>query len=886
MKLLVLDGNSILNRAFYGIKLLSTKDGRFTNGIYGFLNILFKLLDEQSPDGVAVAFDLPAPTFRHKKYDAYKAGRKGMPDELAQQLPELKEILRLMGYRTLECEGYEADDILGTLAAAAAKNGGQCVIATGDRDSLQLVSDRVTVLLAATKMGRPEVTVYDTAKIREVYGLTPAQLIEVKALMGDASDHIPGVAGVGEKTALSLIGAFGSLDGVYENLEDARIKPGVRQKLTADRENAYLSRELGTICTEAPVDTDFSAYRPAPMDRPALAAKLAGLELFKTIERLDLTAVTPPPAAVHVAPEQALQWVDAAADLPKEGTLDLLLLEAGWELPKGGQLALGVQEEPAGPQAVLVRGGAVTVAPLGDALDLVLTMRDGAAGGSEGIRTFAPVRTHDSKALYRALLERKEEDIPLAAFDSMLAGYLLNPSASGYPPERLAQEYGAPEISVQGAPEKFAAAAARGAQFSALCGVLEHRVAENGQEPLLHDIELPLALVLADMEREGFLVDTDSIRAYGAELDRQITAIMREIYELVGYEFNLNSPKQLGEALFVKLGLPAGKKTKTGYSTNVDVLEKLRDRHPAVALLLEYRQLAKLKSTYCDGLLKVAGPDGRIHSTFQQAETRTGRISSTEPNLQNIPVRSEIGRNLRRFFVAGPGRTLCDADYSQIELRVLAHVSGDPAMIDAFRHDADIHTLTASQVFGVPPEAVTPLMRTRAKAVNFGIVYGIGAFSLAQDIGVGFAEAKHYIESYLNTYSGVKRYMDGAVADAKERGYAETLFGRRRYLPELASSNANLRAFGERVAMNMPIQGTAADIIKIAMVRVWRRLRAEGLDARLILQVHDELIVEAADGCAEQAARIVSEEMQAAAELSVPLPADVHTGRTWFDAKE
>ncbi len=832
---LLIDGNSIVNRAFYGIRLLTTKDGQYTNALVGFFNIFLRLKEMTRPDAVAVAFDLKAPTFRHALYEGYKAGRKGMPQELAEQMQPLKDLLDEMGVATVSRETYEADDILGTLSRAARERGDVCYVATGDRDALQLVGGGVTVLLTATKMGRPEIVTCDEAAIAEHYGgLKPRDLIEVKALMGDASDKIPGVAGVGEKTAVSLVSRFGGLDGVYAALDDPSIPQGLRAKLTRDRESAYLSRTLGTICTEVPIPTDPDAYRLRPVREAELASHLARLEMFKLIERLSLT---PGPVAAPA---------EAAPDLPSLTVADPDQL--------GDRVDLVLTDE-----------GAVALS--GDRI---------AALSREAIPAFVRGRTlrvNDAKALY-ALAPDAE-----VTFDSSLAAYLLNPSAGGYDVARLLGAYGVPAVPLED--ETLAPFAS----FSLLCDRLTGELRRVGGMELLETMELPLARVLCDMEQRGFLVDRAGIAAFGEELQQRVDFLQGEIWELVGYEFNLNSPKQLGEALFVKLGLPAGKKTKSGYSTNAEVLEELRDKHPAVELLLEYRQLSKLRSTYCEGLTKAIAPDGRIHTSFNQTETRTGRISSAEPNLQNIPVRTELGSKMRRFFLAPEGRVLCDADYSQIELRVLAHLSGDPAMIEAFRAGADIHTATASQVFGLPMDAVPPLLRARAKAVNFGIVYGIGPFSLAKDIGVSFNEAKRYIDSYLGKYSGVAAYMDRVVAEAKERGYVETAFGRRRYLPELASSNHQLRAFGERVARNAPIQGTAADIIKIAMVRVWERLRRELPDAHLILQIHDELIVEASEADAPRAAEILSAEMEHAFAMQVPLPADVHVGRDWYEAK-
>ena len=863
MRLLLLDGNSIANRAFYGIKLLSTKDGQYTNALVGFLNILQKLRDDVQPDGIAAAFDVHAPTFRHKEYADYKAGRKGMPEELRTQMPLIKELLTRMGCHVVEREGYEADDILGTLADAAAEQGAPCYIATGDRDSLQLVRDGVTVLLAATKMGRPETTVYDVPAIQEKYGLEPAQLIDLKALMGDASDHIPGVPGVGEKTALDLMHRFGSLDAIYDGLDTLDIRDSLREKLRAGKESAELSRWLGTICREVPVDREVAHYALAPVQKPELASLMARLEFFKLMEKWGLNALSPEPAA----PAGKAEAVPA-----------VIVPEGGEALPA---LLESVSRTHALDGTAQIEDGAVT--GFTAAFDGRVAVIPAETAGFDRLLDALcdPAvckRTADSKPLCAALLAdgRQPQGIGM---DTLLAGYLLNPLASDYSLSRLTQEYAVP------VPEAEGPAAAEAAMLPAVADRMAAEVEEKGMARLLREVEIPLAQVLADMENVGFEADAQGIAEFGALLENRIGNIQRAIYESVGYEFNLNSPKQLAKALFEDLGLPAKKKTKSGYSTNAEVLESLRDAHPAVSMLLDYRTLAKLKSTYCDGLLKVIGPEGRIHSSFNQTETRTGRISSTEPNLQNIPVRQELGRELRRFFRAREGWLLVDADYSQIELRVLAHMAQDETMIAAFNSDTDIHRVTASQVFDVPEEMVTPLMRSRAKAVNFGIVYGIGAHSLSQDIGVSYGEAKRYIDQYLSRYAGVAKFMDRMIETAKETGYAETLFGRRRPLPELRASNAVTRSFGERVARNMPIQGTAADIIKIAMVRVHDRLRREQLRSRLILQVHDELIVEAPEEEAGQAARIVKEEMEAAADLSVKLAVDANIGKTWYDAK-
>lgn len=853
MKLLVLDGNSILNRAFYGIRLLTTKEGLFTNGIYGFLTMLQKLKNETNPDAVAIAFDMRAPTFRHKEYAGYKAQRKGMPEELAQQLPNLKELLQLLGYRLVECEGYEADDILGTLAKKCSDSGEECIIATGDRDSLQLVGKSVSVRLAATKFGQPQVTLYDEAKILQDYGVSPKQMIEIKAIQGDTSDNIPGVAGIGPKGAGELVQKFHDLDNIYEHIDTIDIKDGMRQKLIAGKDSAYLSHSLGTICTEVPIDTELSHYIPMPCDNDGAARLMAKLEFFSLIDKMGLRA----PAAQETA--AAAESVQMAENVDSGDLLSLL--------QKRGRADFVAEYPEGGIRLYLNDGDSVHII---DDFSLIQSLC-----ADEKIRK----NTHDIKP-FCAALAAKGAKLNNAAFDTMLAGYLLNPSASGYEPDRLAQEYG---VAMPEQGENKLVSFAGG--MPALVDKLTDEIGKKNQTELLEKIELPLAAVLAHMESIGFAVDADGIKEYGDILQKQIDTIQAQVYESVGYEFNINSPKQLGEALFDKLGLNHGKKTKSGYSTKAEILEELRYEHPAVELVLNYRSLTKLKSTYCEGLLKVVAADGRIHSNFNQTETRTGRISSTEPNLQNIPVRTELGRELRRFFVAREGWVLVDADYSQIELRVLAHVANDQNMIQAFLNNDDIHRSTAAKVFHMPENMVTSIMRSRAKAVNFGIVYGIGAFSLAKDINVSRKEAETYIKDYLTTYSGIDNYMKQVVAEAKENGYAETMFGRRRYLPELTSSNFNMRSFGERVARNMPIQGAAADIIKIAMIRVEDRLEKEKMQARLILQVHDELIVEAPQQEAEKAAKILTEEMQNAVSLAVPLTAEANIGRTWYDAK-
>ncbi len=853
MKLLVLDGNSIINRAFYGIKLLTTKDGRYTNAIYGFMNIFYKLCDELHPDSVAFAFDLKAPTFRHKMYDEYKAGRKPMPPELAEQMPVLKDLLRALGYKIVTKEGYEADDILGTLAFSC-KEGDECYIATGDRDSLQLVGDNVKVLLASTKMGRPETNIYDVKRIKDDYGVTPHQLIDIKALMGDSSDNIPGVSGVGQKTAQSLISELGSIQNIYDNIDTIDIRETLRNKLKNDKDSAFMSYKLGEICKSVPIETDYSFYVPDEGDKGEALSILRSLEMYKLIDKIGLNTVT-----YDAKPENT-----TVKEYKRVNSLNAFLLKANklyfvYSVKDGRFESLAACN--------------------GDDICEVNTENDSEVEAFINILEDENTEkyTFNIKPLYAYAFSHGFE-IKNVKMDLMLAAYLLNPSAKDYDIEKLAAEYNVYYEADGG--------------FSALSETvypltvkLSALLEERDQTELLSNIELPLAEVLASMEKIGVKVDKSGIEAFGDMLGERIKGLQSRIYELAGEEFNINSPKQLGEILFVKLAIPTKKKTKSGFSTNAEVLEKLADEYEIVKFILEYRTYTKLKSTYCDGLLKEIAADGRIHSTFNQTETRTGRISSTEPNLQNIPVRTELGREMRKFFIADDGKVLVDADYSQIELRVLSDIADDKAMIDAFNNGDDIHAITASQVFKMPLQMVTPLMRSRAKAVNFGIVYGIGAFSLAKDIGVSRAEADRYIKDYLHHYSGVDRYMNEVVEEAKKNGYVKTLFGRRRYLPELSSSNGMLRAFGERVARNMPIQGTAADIIKIAMIRVYTRLKEENLNARLILQIHDELIVETPENEKTKAELIVKEEMENACKMKVLLKSDAHSGESWYDAK-
>ena len=839
MKLMVLDGNSLVNRAFFGIKLLTTKDGRYTNAIYGFQNILLNLLAAHKPDAVAIAWDERAPTFRHNAYDGYKATRHGMPEELAQQMPVLKELLTDLGFVQVSKAGWEADDILGTLAAACEAAGGTTLLATGDRDSLQLVDDATTVLLATNKETIP----MDPAAIREKYGIEPPQLIDVKSLMGDASDNFPGVPGIGEKTALALISKFGSLQGVYDNIEDKAVKPGQRAKLTANRDKADLSYMLGTIRKDAPIESDPAAYVRQPGDPAAAAQLLAALEMHKMVARWGLEDGAAP-AAADAAPLETVE----PSPLP-------LLLE--------GRFYAAQSASKEGDSAWYLVQGKDVYLPDADRLAAIL---DGDA----------EIWAFDAKPLYRLALEHGGIGKALR-FDGKLAAYLLNPSASGYEVHSLAAEYGVhADFTCEAAPDAGV--------LAGLCDALAAALDESGQRKLLDEMELPLARVLADMERIGFAVDADGIRAFGDSLRSELDGILNNIYTEVGYEFNVNSPKQLGEALFDKLGLPPRKKNARGYSTDAETLESLRPYSPVIDEILKYRTYSKLLSTYVDGLLNAMAADGRVHSTFIQTEARTGRISSTEPNLQNIPIRTELGSQLRAYFIAKPGWVLVDADYSQIELRILAHVTGDEHMQQAFLSGEDIHRSTAARIYNLPPDQVSPRIRSSAKAINFGIMYGKGAYSLSKDIGVSVKEADAFLKSYLAAFPKVSGYMDKTIADARACGYVSTLFGRRRALPELTSTNHNIRASGERMARNTPIQGTAADVIKLAMVRVWRRLRDEKMESRLILTVHDELIVEAPEAEAEKAAAILREEMEGCVQYAVPLSTDVHIGKNWLEA--
>lgn len=859
MKLMILDGNSIVNRAFYGVGHLSSRSGQPTGAIFGFLNILQSLMEEEQPEALAVTFDERGPTFRHNAYDGYKANRKPMPDDLASQMPILKDILKAMSVPMYSLQGWEADDLLGTAGRICGENGWDCVIVTGDRDSLQLVSDRVTVRLVTTRGGRTNSVNYTPAVFQQEYGFGPRGLIDLKALMGDSSDNYPGVPGIGEKTAKDLMARFGSLDGVYANLEDAGIKPAARKKLAEGRDSALMSYDLATIRTDAPIEFVPENNLLAAWDKPALLELFRSLDFGRLIERYHLLEADPvavaEAATLNVVPLNTPEAVDAFLTLLDHMQAEDMYLYGNQDLSE---------------LAVLLG-------------DTAYTAEEGELGLMEWPRLmdaiFDPARkkiTHDCKSMMTALL-RQGCSIEGFCYDTALAAYLLEPGRSSYEIPALVEHYC-----------HTALASGIGGLVSgirSLYAVLPELVKENGMEQVYHEIDFPLCPVLARMEHVGIAVDRDALTAFGELLAGRIADCEAVIFGYAEGPFNINSTKQLGTLLFEKLALPHGKKTKTGWSTNAEVLEGLRNQHPIIPSILDYRMLTKLHSTYAEGLLKVIAPDGRIHSTFQNMVTATGRLSSTDPNLQNIPVRTELGGEIRKMFVPAPGCVLVDADYSQIELRVLSHLADDAVMQNAFLSGEDIHTLTASMAFQVPREEVTPQLRRSAKAVNFGIVYGISEFSLAGDLGISRKEAKAYIDSYLGTYTGVAAFMKNVVRDARESGYTATLYGRRRSLPELKSSNFNVRSGAERMALNSPVQGTAADIMKLAMIRVDNRLKAECLQARLVLQVHDEVIVECPVEEQNQVLQLVAEEMQAAADLKIPLLAEAHAGMSWYEAK-
>ena len=891
MKLMVLDGNSILNRAYYGIRPLTNREGLYTHAVYGFLTTLFRVADAEKPDALCVTFDVHAPTFRHKADETYKANRKPMPEELQAQVPVLKDVLDALRIPRYELPGFEADDLLGTIARKCEASGWDCVIVTGDRDSLQLITDRTSVQFVSTR-GTEDM---NPATFREKYGFPPVNLIDLKALMGDASDNIPGVPGVGEKTASALIQQYQTIDAIYGKLPDIDAKPGVIKKLVAGEESARRSYWLATIKTDAPIsfEPEENVRKEPGPDAYALFQKL---EFQKLSERLKLKAFAQEPEAserlagdFEIVELTDMDAVKAAlgtlrggtAYVRTDGACNLIILYA----PDGAKNGAGGENS----------GGAAYVLDAsvfqGDYNGALRTIFDGSLH----------FVGHGVKDIMRELLKRGASADGWID-DTMLMAYLLDATAGSYDIDRLCRKYGGvtiarasdgaqegQQLSLLDAPAapdtRYQDLASEAAAIRYLKDTLSPKLEAWNLTDLYRKAEMPLCRVLAEMEQVGSAVDRAALAGFGDLLSGRIAERERKIYELAGHEFNVNSPKQLGEVLFDELKLPHGKKTKTGWSTNADVLEKLQGESELVAAVLEYRQYAKLKSTYADGLLKAMDADGRVRTSFQMAATATGRLSSAEPNLQNIPTRTDLGSEIRKMFLPSPGNVLVDADYSQIELRLLAHISGDEAMQKAFRDGADIHAATAAQAFRVPPEDVTPEMRRNAKAVNFGIVYGISAFSLSQDIGVSVAEAKAYMDGYFAAFPGVRRYMDSVIEKARENGYVETIFHRRRELPELSASKYSVRSFGERVALNMPIQGAAADLMKFAMVAVWRRLRTDCPAAKLVLQIHDELIAECPEADAAKVAQILREEMEGVAELSVPLTVDAHWGRNWLEAK-
>lgn len=871
-KLLIIDGNSILNRAYYGIRMLNAPDGTPTNAVYGFLNILFKHLEGEKPDYLCVAFDVKEKTFRHKMYDLYKAQRKPAPEDFLVQLPLIKEVLQSLNCACIEKPGYEADDLIGTVSRLCEERGIECQILTGDKDDLQLASENTVIKLVITRMGKTDTTDYRASEVMEKYGVTPSEFIDVKGLMGDPSDNIPGVKGIGEKTAFSLIKEYKSIAAIYERLDEIDVTESVRKKLAADKEGALLSRTLAEIDRNVPMEFDFEGFRCKPYDAEKASQLFTRLNFKSFLKKLDL------PAEVKTEAEP----IHGKLKKIKADELSGLLTDK----------ICYMLDKTAERLYVTENGKDIYSAEISD--NLIKEVFE-----NESIKKCGYNIKEDIIYLAEKGIEFKN-----TGFDVMLAAYLADPSGSDYSPEGLCFKYLGKELSStdikaeddgqivmnldsEDKSDEGQSFADKTAAIYELYSFFAKKLKDDGQEELYYGIELPLTEVLADMQLTGVYVDKEALQSFGDKLSMRIENLTSEIYDAAGESFNINSPKQLSVILFEKLGLPGGKKTKSGYSTGAEVLNKLADKHPIVQMILEFRQLSKLKSTYVDGLLPMINPKtGRIHSSFNQTVTATGRISSTEPNLQNIPVRTELGREIRRMFTAeSDNDCLVDADYSQIELRVLAHMSDDENMKAAFTENIDIHTQTASQVFSVPIDMVDSVMRFRAKAVNFGIVYGIGAFSLAQDLKIPVKEADAYIKQYLHHYPNVDEYMKKAIDDARKTGYAVTMMGRRRNIPELKASNKNVQAFGERVAMNAPIQGSAADIIKAAMVKVYKRLKRENLKSKLILQVHDELIIEAPNNEKDAVRKLLKEEMEGAAKLSVPLVVDMNDGKSWYDTK-
>ena len=894
MKLMVLDGNSLINRAFYGVRPLNAPDGTPTNAVYGFVAILQKLLEEEKPDGLCVAFDRREPTFRHKAYDGYKAQRKPMPEELALQLPVLKSVLDAMGILRVELAGYEADDLLGTMCRLGAQAGDACLLVTGDKDSFQLISESTTVLHVKNRMGKTETIRYTPERFREEYGFEPPRIVDLKALMGDPSDNIPGVPGIGEKTAMELLRRWGSMEQVYAHLEELELRPGMRRKLAEGLESARMSYALATIDTNVPMDFHPAETRWTPADyKPELYALFFRLGFVRFIEKMGLKPTEE----------------DLAGGPVWEGECHRTELLTEEQVRQAGQALLACGKTAYVRAEAELSLIAVQQSPSEEQAEAYLLDRERYTGDWDRALALLlppalPKAGHGIKPLLCRLLEA---GVPAEnwVFDSAIAAYLLDPAAGAYEIDAVCRKYcgftpcrgedAEPEgqLSLLDGPAelpdraaRYARAASRAAAAECLQEVLEKKLRQQGMRELYETIELPLTPVLAQMQQAGMAVDETRLQAFGRALEEEISGWEKEIYRLAGHEFKIGSPKQLGTVLFEEQGLKAGKKTRSGYATDADTLEKRRKDSPLVDAVLRWRKASKLKSTYVEGLSRYIGPDGRIHSTFHQTVTATGRLSSADPNLQNLPVRQQQGSEVRRCFVPREGWLLVDADYSQIELRVLAHMADDAAMQEAFASGEDFHAVTASQVFHIPLELVTPQLRSAAKAVNFGIVYGISAWSLADDIHVSSKEAQQYIDAYLERYHGVRDYMDRVKKEGAKQGYVTTLYGRRRWLPELKSANFQLRSFGQRAAMNAPIQGTAADIIKLAMVRVARRLQREQMRTRLILQVHDELILETPREELERACALLKEEMEGAAQLKTPLVAEVSYGETWYDAKK
>lgn len=902
-KLVLIDGHSILNRAFYGVPDLSNSEGLHTNAVYGFLNIMFKILEEEKPEYLAVAFDVHAPTFRHQMYEAYKGTRKPMPEELREQVPVMKEVLKAMHITIMEQAGLEADDILGTLAKKAEQAGMEVSLVSGDRDLLQIATDHIKIRIPKTKQGRTEIEDYYAADVKAAYQVTPLQFIELKALMGDTADNIPGVPKVGEKTAQALMVEYGSLDNIYAHVEEIS-KKSIRESLIEHKDLAELSKTLATIRTDCELQLDYDQAKAEGFYTPEAYTLCKRLEFKNLLGRFekDAAANDSKIAESFRQIEDKAEFLKYLKKIKKQEEIGLWLITEPADANTKKEELLGValsvsdeetvfyalthEKEPEGQLSLF----AETVEPVDDTAEITAALQEFSAGENLQIATFDVKRQYD-------YLDRSGTK---QYFDVLIAAYLLNPLKNDYDLEAIASEHlgilipGRAEIFGKRdfwtlaleEPGKAMEYACYGAHISRKSKkVLEDKLEAAGMKRLMEEMEMPLSLVLYDMQKEGVAVKREELKAYGDALVARIEELEESIHAQAGTEFNINSPKQLGEVLFETLQIPGGKKTKTGYSTAADVLEKLSADYPIVRDILEYRGLTKLKSTYADGLAAFIEEDGRIHTNFNQTITATGRISSTEPNLQNIPMRMELGRQIRKVFVPRAGYEFMDADYSQIELRVLAHMSGDEQLIDAYRQEEDIHRITASKVFHTPFEEVTDLQRRNAKAVNFGIVYGISSFGLSQDLSISKKEAAQYIEQYFATYPKVKEFIDKLVADAKEKGYTETMFGRRRPIPELSSSNFMQRSFGERVAMNAPIQGTAADIIKIAMVKVWKALKDEGLKSRLILQVHDELLIETAQDEEARVRKILTENMKSAADLAVTLEIDLHTGSNWYEAK-